>query len=199
VTTSNEWDDYADGWDGDEGARAYASAAFTSLEPLLVDAGVALVDARVIDFGCGTGLLTEPLVAAGAAVDAVDTSANMLEVVTAKIAERSWSNVSVSTVLPDEYEAFDLVVCSSVCAFVDDYSAAVAELAARLRPGGLFVQWDWERTDADDHGLTRTEIDEALTRAGLIDVVVDTAFTVTVGEQTMSPIVGHGRRSVDRS
>lgn len=199
MTTSNEWDDYADGWDGDEGARAYASAAFTSLEPLLVDAGVALVDARVIDFGCGTGLLTEPLVAAGAAVDAVDTSANMLEVVTAKIAERSWSNVSVSTVLPDEYEAFDLVVCSSVCAFVDDYSAAVAELAARLRPGGLFVQWDWERTDADDHGLTRTEIDEALTRAGLIDVVVDTAFTVTVGEQTMSPIVGHGRRSVDRS
>ncbi|NQU36936.1 MAG: SAM-dependent methyltransferase, partial [Actinobacteria bacterium] len=70
----NEWDDYAANWDSDPGARGYARAAFLSLQPVLADSGVSLAGARVCDFGAGTGLLAEQLVAAGAAVDAVDTS-----------------------------------------------------------------------------------------------------------------------------
>ena len=65
---------------------------------------------------------------------AVDTSPAMLDVLDTKIAERHWSRVRTGMSLPVERHAFDLVVCSSVCAFLDAYPSTVAELVARLRP-----------------------------------------------------------------
>jgi SAM-dependent methyltransferase len=197
ISPGNEWDRYAACWDTDSAARAYAAAAFASLQRVLSGAGAALDGAMVIDFGCGTGLLTERLVAAGSTVHAVDTSAAMLDILDAKITRHRWDRVRTDTSLPAEREAFDLVVCSSVCSFLDDYPATVDELVARLRDGGLFVQWDWERDEEEAHGLTRAEIRDALTAAGLRDVTVQDAFSVTVDNRTLSPIMGHGRRSLD--
>ena len=188
---TNEWDEYAEGWDEDPGARAYSVAAFDSL--LAVVGGTEqLRGARVLDFGCGTGLLTERLVDAGATVVAVDTSTAMIEVLDAKRAAHGWTTVTTSTHLPDTSDRFDLVVCSSVLAFVDDYAATARDLVARLAPGGRLVQWDWERTDDDDHGLSRTEIADALGAAGLVDVTVDTAFRLPFEDQFMAPLIGHG-------
>lgn len=190
----SEWDDYADGWDRDEGARAYAGGAFSSLGEALAGRGLRLTGATVIDFGCGTGLLTERLVAAGASVRAVDSSAAMLAVLDEKITARGWTNVETSPVIPTGPGTHDLIVCSSVCSFLDDYPGTVAQLVALLRPGGLFVQWDWERDGEDGHGLTRTEVTDALAGAGLVDVLVDVGFVVSFGEETMSPLMGLGQK-----
>jgi 2-polyprenyl-3-methyl-5-hydroxy-6-metoxy-1,4-benzoquinol methylase len=196
VDPHNEWDDHAADWDHDEAARAYAAAAFQSLRAVLERHAVSLEAARVVDFGCGTGLLTELLVAGGAVVDAVDTSSAMIEVVDRKIDERGWTTVRTSTDLAVVTELHDLIVCSSVCSFLVDYPATVRRLVSLLRPGGLFVQWDWERDDTDDsaHGLTRAEITSALRAAGLEGIDVDTAFASTVGGETMRPLMGQGRR-----
>ena len=191
----NEWDQYAQGWDDDPATRAYAAAAFGSLTELLQASSRSLQGASVLDFGCGTGLLTEHLVAGGATVDAVDSSNAMLDALAAKIDRHDWTTVRTSTRLP-EPSRFDLVVCSSVCAFLDDYSATAADLVSRLAPGGLFVQWDWERTGSDDHGLTRAQIHDALTCAGLTDVDVRTGFAIEVNGQAMAPLVGYGRHQV---
>jgi len=193
LDVSNEWDQYAQSWDDDPGARAYATAAFGSLVELARTSATTLDGAHVLDFGCGTGLLTEHLVAAGANIDAVDTSRAMLDTLDAKIDQHGWTTVRTATELPGESSRFDLVVCSSVCSFLDDYLATVETLVSRLNPGGLFVQWDWEQTDDDEHGLTRNRIRDALTDAGLADIDVRTAFTVEVGDQNMAPLVGHGR------
>ena len=67
------WDHYADDWDEDEGARAYSQSAFECLTRLSVERAVRLVGARVCDFGCGTGLLTEKLAPVCDVVGAVDT------------------------------------------------------------------------------------------------------------------------------
>ncbi|MEM7274904.1 MAG: class I SAM-dependent methyltransferase [Actinomycetota bacterium] len=190
----DEWAPYADDWDEDEAANAYAAAAFGSLQSILADAEVGLRGSHVLDFGAGTGLLTERLVDAGATVVAIDTSAAMLSVLRAKVAERGLTGVTTDTDLAVAPTGLDLVVCSSVCSFLDDYPAMAARLASLLRPGGVFVQWDWERVgEEDEHGLTRSEIAEALTGAGLEGVTVATAFSVQVGEETMQPLVGHGR------
>lgn len=194
MADDDSWDDYAEGWDQDEAARTYAEAAFASLLAVLDGAGLTLAGARVIDFGCGTGLLTERLVERDASVDAIDTSLAMLAVLDAKVAEHDWSQVRTGVELPADQGSHDLIVCSSVCSFLDDYPGTVAQLVGLLRPGGVFVQWDWERTGDDEHGLTRPEIEDALGRAGLEPVVVDTAFSVPVGEETMEPLIGHGRR-----
>ncbi|MGB5756166.1 MAG: class I SAM-dependent methyltransferase [Acidimicrobiales bacterium] len=197
IDMSNEWDQYAQSWDDDPAARAYAAAAFSSLAEPLQASALPLDGAHVLDFGCGTGLLAEHLVAAGATIDAVDTSRAMLDVLDAKIDQHDWTTVRTSTDLPDEVTRFDLVVCSSVCSFLDDYPSTVDELVSRLIPGGLFVQWDWERTGDDEHGLTRDQIRRTLTAAGLADTDVNTGFTVEVNGQTMSPLMGLGRRPLD--
>ena len=192
----DEWAEYAPTWDSDPAARLYAEAAFGALTPLLAATGTELAGLRVLDFGAGTGLLTERLADEGASVVAVDTSAAMIGVLRAKIADRGWTSVTADVDLPDPSERFDLVVCSSVCSFLDDYPGTAQDLAGRLDPGGLFVQWDWERPDGegDGHGLSRAEIVTALVGAGLTDVAVETGFTVPFEDQTMAPLMGSGRR-----
>jgi 2-polyprenyl-3-methyl-5-hydroxy-6-metoxy-1,4-benzoquinol methylase len=189
----NEWDDHARDWDDDEAVRAYAAAAFRSLLPVLDQHRVPLEGAHVLDFGCGTGLLTERLVAAGATVVAVDTSPAMLAVLENKISTTGWSGVVTATAVPPSGE-YDLVVCSSVCGFLIDYPASVRELVDLLRPGGLFVQWDWEQNEDEpgSFGLSRTEIDDSLVQAGLHDVVVETAFEIVTQATLMKPLMGHG-------
>ena len=189
----SEWGESADGWDGDEATRAYAAGAFSSLVKLIEPR--TLDGMRVLDFGCGTGLLTEQLVTAGAShIDAIDTSPAMLTVLDTKVNSQGWNTVATSQMMPTGSGSFDLVVCSSVLAFVDDYPGTVSGLVAMLKPGGTFVQWDWERVDDDPHGLSRSEISETLRGAGLDNISVDIGFEADAYGQTMRPLMGVGRR-----
>ena len=196
----NEWDAVAGEWDDSEAVRAYAAAAFESLERIAEASEVSLDGARIIDFGCGTGVLAERLVAAGAEVLAIDSSTAMLAAVNRKIAERGWTTVRTSTDLTGADGPFDLVVCSSVCGFLDDYPAAVLELASKLRAGGVFVQWDWERVDGDEseHGLSRSEVSDALRDAGLERIEVGGDFVIDIEGEMVRPLLGKGRLPVDR-
>jgi len=190
------WGEYADDWDDDEGARIYARSAHEYLLAVAGRRGLSLDRARVCDFGAGTGLLTELIADRVAQVDAVDTSAGMLAQLGAKIDRRGWNHVTASAAIPAGVGEYDLVVCSSVLSFVDDLDATVAELAALLRPGGVFVHWDWERIDDDGHddghGLTRAEAADALRSAGLLDVVVEPAFRFQVEGELVWPLAGVG-------
>ena len=200
----SSWDEYAEDWDADEGARAYAEAAFECLERLASDRSVRLVGARVLDFGCGTGLLTERLVPVCSLVMAVDTSARMIDTLRHKIDRLGLANVHTSTEAIEHDvrddaglvgRPFDVVVCSSVCAFLDDYAGTVATLVRLLRPGGLFVQWDWELDPhaEESFGLTRQQVASTLSGSGLEAVHVGTAFEVPMEEKTVRPLVGVGQ------
>ncbi|MFK8024348.1 MAG: class I SAM-dependent methyltransferase [Ilumatobacter sp.] len=188
---SDEWAESAAGWDDDPYARAYAAAAFDSL----LETGVDLAGARVLDFGAGTGLLTERLAPIVESVVGVDTSRAMLELLDRKSRARGWENVTTASQLDERHRGFDLVVASSVCAFVDDYPRTAVDLVDRLVPRGWFVQWDWEREeDAEGHGLSRTQIAEALRAAELVDVAVRQGFEARLEDMVMAPLMGIGRR-----
>jgi ubiquinone/menaquinone biosynthesis C-methylase UbiE len=188
------WADSASGWDDDPAARSYSAAAYRSLIEVLTERGRSVGGMTVCDFGCGTGLLTEQLVDEAESIDAVDASPAMLDVLTSKIADRGWTDVRTAIDRPSGHGTHDLVVCSSVCGFLDDYPATVQLLAELLRPGGLFVQWDWERESTDGDGLTRGEIDDALTAAGFDEIHVGTAFELPFGDEVMRPLFGVGRK-----
>ena len=190
------WDEHAATWDDDEAVRAYAAAAASSLRDELARRGHRSRGARACDFGCGTGLLTEQLVEAYDRVDAVDASPAMLEVLDAKIERFGWHNVETAGELPADGPAYDLIVASSVFAFVDDYPGVVRRLAGRLAPDGVLVQWDWELDPSADEpfGLSRTAIDAALSAAGLTSVRVEVAFSVPIGAEVMRPLMGSAQR-----
>ena len=64
----------------------------------------------------------------------------------------------------------------------------------------LFLEeWELEPGDNEPFGLTRDEIRGALGAAGLVSVSVVTGFEVVVHDETMSPLMGSGRRSTETS
>lgn len=97
---------------------------------------------RVLDVGCGTGLLARlaaPEVGPDARVTGVDVNAGMLAVAR-RIAEAEglaieWHEAGAEAIpLPDE--AFDVVLCQMALQFVEDRPAAVSEMRRVLVPGG---------------------------------------------------------------
>jgi SAM-dependent methyltransferase len=99
---------------------------------------------RLLDVGCGTGLLAERLQAAGYAVTGVDPSDGMLDVLRAR-APRVEAVQGSGTDLPFDDDAFDVVLCVAVLHHVaepGDVRRTLEEMVRVARPGGRVVVWD---------------------------------------------------------
>src|SRR5579872_3617305 len=101
-----------------------------------------LAGARVLDVGCGGGLLAEALARAGATVTAIDLAPGMIEVARLHAAESGLA-IDYRTVDADALRAsgatFDIVTCMEMLEHVPDPAAMVATLAALVRPRGTLV------------------------------------------------------------
>jgi 2-polyprenyl-3-methyl-5-hydroxy-6-metoxy-1,4-benzoquinol methylase len=95
---------------------------------------------RVLEIGCGTGLLTEVLGKAGIRLTAIDVSPDLIRRAAARVGERSPVAFSVqnaySAGLKDA--SFDAVVGISVLHHLE-LAAALAEFRRLLKPGGLLL------------------------------------------------------------
>jgi 2-polyprenyl-3-methyl-5-hydroxy-6-metoxy-1,4-benzoquinol methylase len=194
------WDDEAASWDEQPAVRRYAELASGSLRTVLASRGKPLRDTTVLDFGCGTGLLTARMAQEAPRVVGLDLSSAMIDRLNAKALPNVVGHAgSLDSALADGRLApgtFDLITCSSVCAFVPDYPHTVAQLVTLLSPGGVFVQWDWELDPGAEEpmGLSREAIREALTGAGLAEVTVDVGFRAEFEGFVMAPVMGTGCR-----
>ena len=103
-----------------------------------------LAGRRVLDVGCGGGLLAEALSRAGARVTAIDLAPGMIEVARLHAAESAlavdYRVAAAEEVAAAEPAAFDVVTCMEMLEHVPRPAAMTATLAHALRPGGaLFV------------------------------------------------------------
>jgi ubiquinone/menaquinone biosynthesis C-methylase UbiE len=100
-------------------------------------------DTKLLDLGCGAGVLSEQLVAAGFDVDAADMSADMLEFSRTRLSKYDASRYRLTRAecsdLPFPDASFDVVACIGVFGYMDDVDAAIAEIKRVLRPGGTLV------------------------------------------------------------
>ena len=193
---SKNWDERAKTWDRDERVRSYADQAFLALiEHVNVSDGE-WKSKRALDFGCGTGLLTEKLAPLVREVIAVDTSPDMIDVLRNKEIHNVTtfcSDIDDDTVRSSAtwLSGFDLIVASSVCNFLPDYEKTIGLLSRTLKPRGKIAQWDWLASDDGKYGMTIERISNAFSRADLCCVYVDEVFSVTFDEETLPVLMGN--------
>ena len=103
---------------------------------------------RVLDIGCGAGLLCEPLARLGAQVIGVDPSES--NIAAAKLhADKSHVAIDYRCTTLEEMdprERFDIVLAMEVVEHVVDVGAFLARCASVLKPGGLMVVSTLNRT-----------------------------------------------------
>lgn len=100
-----------------------------------------LAGLRILDIGCGGGILSEPLARMGAEVTGVDPAAANIGIARAHAAEAGLAiryHEGLAEDLVAEGQQFDAVLAMEVVEHVPDVAGFVATAAALVRPGGFF-------------------------------------------------------------
>ncbi len=111
-----------------------------------------LADARVLDVGCGGGILSEALARENAKVTGIDIAEKALSVARLHLHE-SGLEVSYQAATAEQYAAenkagFDVVTCMELLEHVPDPESVVAACAALLKDGGHCFLSTLNRTPA---------------------------------------------------
>ena len=187
---SDNWDDYAEEWDTDCDAKLYSEKAYETLEHEIDIQGL-----YIMDFGCGTGLLTEKMASSARSIVALDLSTKMIDVLNSKNLPNviTISGSLTSQVInenPAFINKFNVIVASSVFSFIPEYVTTLKLLKSLLSPGGLLLHWDWLPPKPDSNfGLSELNVKSSLIKAGF-NQITTTPFSLTSSKGTMSVIMG---------
>lgn len=104
---------------------------------------------RMLDIGCGAGLLSEPLAQLGATMVGADPAEENIEAARAHAEESELSIDYRATTAEDLAEAgerFDVVLAMEVVEHVVDVGEFVSTCASMVKPGGLLIAATLNRT-----------------------------------------------------
>ncbi|HSP48583.1 MAG TPA: bifunctional 2-polyprenyl-6-hydroxyphenol methylase/3-demethylubiquinol 3-O-methyltransferase UbiG [Pseudolabrys sp.] len=104
---------------------------------------------RMLDIGCGGGILSEPLARLGAQMVGADPSEENIAVASAHAQESGVAVDYRATTAEDlaaAKERFDVVLAMEVVEHVADIGAFVATCASMVKPGGLMIAATLNRT-----------------------------------------------------
>jgi SAM-dependent methyltransferase len=158
----------------------------------LAELGLLDASARVLDLGCGTGLLTMEIRGYAGKVVGVDLSPAMAERLTKKCAREAAHNVEV--VVSDlENEPlpggqYDLIVSSMTWHHIRNIDGLIERCVSSLRTHGWLAVADLDRDATGYHedetgvvhqGFDREELAQGFRQAGLVDVRAETVLEET--------------------
>jgi tRNA (cmo5U34)-methyltransferase len=192
----------------------------------VVDAIIHQVDLapqmKVLDYGCGTGLVSILLAQHVGSITAADSSEGMLEVLRRKLDQAGLKRIHAMRLdlerasPPDD--RYDLVVAVMVLHHIADTEGLLRKFHALLNPGGILCLADLDAEPGLFHdaeaaatvhhfGFDRRELKQSLERAGFSDLQEVTAHTirkpVADGEEREFPVflvIGrqHEREKLDK-
>jgi len=161
---------------------------------------------NVLDYGCGTGLLSFLLAAEVGAVTSADTSDGMLEQVRRKVIAQKVKNVQAlqldvtrGDVLTDR---FDLITSAMTMHHIEDVHGTLRSLAGMLEPGGWLVVADLctedggfhKDVDVAHHGFDAGELTEYLKNCGLQEVAWEMVHKVEKNGREYPIFCVYGRK-----
>jgi ubiquinone/menaquinone biosynthesis C-methylase UbiE len=189
---TGDFDKKAAEWDANPGrlklAQEVADAIIREMKPSR--------DMDVLDFGCGTGLVTLKLQPLVRTILGVDSSRGMLDVLKEKI--RTHGIANVRTCLVDFENSgcmegqYHLLVSSMTLHHVQDTAGLFTQWYESLLPGGHLCFADLDAEDGSFHkddagvfhkGFDRQHLKELLLSAGYRDIHDTTAATMTMDAQ----------------
>jgi len=187
---SKSWDDYAEEWNDNEDAIFYSRKVFKTL----IDQ-INLDGLNVLDFGCGTGLLTEQISPLANKILALDSSKKMVSIlnnknlpnVTTLSEPLSEDSINKNTSLQNK---FNLIVASSVFGFIPEYESTLILLKSILAPDGILIQWDWlSPSKESDFGLSEEKVKSAYKETGFKLTSINKPFSLTGSKGTMTVLM----------
>jgi 2-polyprenyl-6-hydroxyphenyl methylase/3-demethylubiquinone-9 3-methyltransferase len=104
---------------------------------------------RMLDIGCGGGILSEPLARLGAEMVGADPAEENIEIARAHAAENDVAvdyRAVTAEALAEAGETFDVVLAMEVVEHVTEVAPFVAACASMVKPGGLMVAATLNRT-----------------------------------------------------
>jgi 2-polyprenyl-6-hydroxyphenyl methylase/3-demethylubiquinone-9 3-methyltransferase len=169
---------------------------------------------RILDIGCGGGLLCEPMARLGAEVVGADASETNIEVAKLHAAESELKidyRATTAEALADAGETFDVILNMEVVEHVADVEFFIAKCASMVKPGGIMfvatinrtlkayglailgaeyvLRWLPRGTHRYEKLVRPAELESALTKAGM--TVIDRTGVV------YNPLADRWQRSRD--
>jgi 2-polyprenyl-3-methyl-5-hydroxy-6-metoxy-1,4-benzoquinol methylase len=183
---TSRFDTVAATWDEDPNRIALARAVGAAIAERMPLSPTA----QVMDYGCGTGLLTLALAPHVGHLTGADTSAGMLAMAQQKIAAAGIGHVSTMLLeAGDGYRIageYDGIVSSMTLHHVPEPDRLMKDFRAHLRPGGFVALADLDREDGTFHkpgitdvyhlGFDRAQVRAWLEAGGFTDVQDTTVF-----------------------
>ena len=135
----------------------------------------------VLDFGCGTGLLSLPWAPRVSSLTGADSSPGMLEVFAAKAARMGLTNVRTQYIDLEEGEElaghYDRIVSSMTLHHIRKIAPLLAQFHRVLAPGGRLCLADLDTEDGQFHGDNRGVFHLGFDRAVLRRDLAAAGFT----------------------
>lgn len=158
---------------------------------------------RVLDFACGTGIVTEKLLPyiKGGEVTGIDINDYFLDIFNTRMKSHNanFKSANIDILHPqeniDSYTGyFDLIVCSISYHHLDDYESVTKKLATFLRPGGYLFIIDFYNSDVESKatnsgavrhmgGLKISALEQTFSNSGLCDISVAREIKTPIWQQ----------------
>lgn len=152
--TENVFDEKSATWDDDPGHVDRAAQVADALRHALpLDPSM-----RLLEYGAGTGLVSQALRSSVGSITMADTSTGMRAVMQAKVDAGAITDAQVSDLdlaagpVPEPHDRFDLIVTVLTLHHIPELGPVLNNFASLLAPGGHLAIVDFDREDGSFHG-----------------------------------------------
>ncbi len=182
------FDHDASSWDEKPGRAKLAEDVFSAL----IREITLTKNMDVLDYGCGTGLITLRIQPFVNTVTGIDSSEGMLNVLNDKISRQKLTNVLTRHLDMEAgeglHERFDLIVSSMTLHHIQQPEILIKQLSENLHAGGYLCVADLDPDDGSFHGDNQGVFHSGFERSHVKDIFEKSGFQ-HIGDITAAKLI----------